>query len=277
MQPNKIQSIKPSAYKGTVFNIEVKDDNTYVTNAFIVHNCDPTRADSSFFDRQRVDSDIATVKQPFRESAGIKYWVDYLPHHRYGIGADTSEGIGRDANTFALFDFGTQPNDIGVLGATYFNNRIPPDLFGHELVRVGREFGNCMIAPENNNTGHATIAAMRGYPAIYMERREGNALIKQTTKYGWRTTKKSKPQMFFEFRKDYNDGMVKIYDINVLKEMRSYTTADLTDTQFGMVTRHFDLLMAVVIGWQMRKYATMNYNYDEDEQQEDLMYPEIGI
>jgi hypothetical protein len=276
MQAHKIQSITRSKYQGNVLNLEVETDNSYVTEAFIVHNCDPSRADSAFFDRLKVDHDISTVRQAHRESAGVKYWVDYQPHHRYGIGADTSEGIGKDANTMALWDFGSQQNDISVLGATYFNNRIPPDLFGHELKRVGQEFGNCIIAPEANNTGHATIAAMRGYPNIFTERKEGNRTIKHTERLGWRTTKKSKPQMLFEFRKDYNDGLIKIYDINVLKEMRSYTTSDLNDTQLGLVTRHFDLFMAVVIGYQMKKYATMSYE-EEDWEEDEPLYSAIGI
>lgn len=238
---------------------------------------DPSRTDASFFDRSRVDADIAAVKQPTRESAGVKYWTNYQPHHRYGIGADTSEGIGKDANTMALFDFGVFDNDVAVLGATYYNNRIPPDLFGHELIRVGQEFGNCIVAPENNNTGHATIAAMRGYPNLYTERREGNQQIKVTEKFGWRTTRKSKPAMLFEFRKDYNDGLIKIYDINVLKEMRSYTTADLNDTQVGLVTRHFDLFMAVVIAYQMRKYAHHSIEEPIDDEDDTLLYPDIGI
>jgi len=238
--------------------------------------CDPSRTDAAFFDRSRIDADIASVKQPNRESAGVKYWGDYLPHHKYGIGADTSEGIGKDANTFALFDFGVFDNDIAVLTATYFNNRIPPDLFGHELARVGSEFGNCIVAPENNNTGHATIAAMRGYPNIFTERKEGNRQIAISERYGWRTTRKSKPAMLFEFRKDYNDGLIKIYDINVLKEMRSYTTADLNDVQVGMVTRHFDLFIAVCIAWQMRKYAQHSF-IEDDVPEEEMYYSEIGI
>lgn len=277
MQAHKIQSITKSKYQGIVLNLEVEADNSYVTEAFVVHNCDPSRTDAAFFDRSRVDVDISAVKQPHRESAGIKYWSDYQPHHRYGIGADTSEGIGKDANTFALFDFGVAPNDVGILVATYFNNRIPPDLFGHELKRIGGEFGNCLIAPEANNTGHATIAAMRGYPNIFTQKNEGNRQIKYTEKLGWRTTRKTKPQMLFDFRKDYNDGLIKIYDINVLKEMRSYTTADLTDTQVGMVTRHFDLLIAVVIAWQMRKHAVFGYNEVELPEEEANLYDEIGI
>lgn len=238
--------------------------------------CDPSRTDASFFDRARVDADIAVAKQAHSESAGIKYWGQYTPHHRFAIGADTSEGIGKDANTAALFDFGVADNDIGTLVATYYNNRIPPDLFGHELVRLGREFGNCLIAPEANNTGHATIAAMRGYPNIYTQRSDGHRQLRVTEKLGWRTTKKTKPQMLFDFRRDYNDGLIKIYDLNVLKEMRSYTTADLTDTQLGMVTRHFDLLIATVIAWQMRKYVT-HETFDDYFEEEEPLYSAIGV
>lgn len=238
---------------------------------------DPSSSDQAFFDRARVDADLDTAKQPDFESAGVKYWGKYQPHHKYAIGADTSEGIGKDANTFALWDFGTFNDDVARLTATYFNNRIPPDLFGHELVRVGREFGNCLIAPEANNTGHATIAAMRGYNNIYMEVKSDSRTIKRTERYGWRTTRKTKPQMLFEFRKDYNDGKLKIYDKNVLKEMRSYTTADLTDTKAGLVTRHFDLLMAVIIGYMMRKYASFTDSYNDDYEEEEPQFSDIGL
>lgn len=233
--------------------------------------CDPTRADSAFFERTRIDQDLTLAKQPHFESAGVKYWGTYLPHHAYGIGADTSEGVGKDACTLALFDL-----THGDLVATYFNNNIPPDLFGHELMRVGREFGNCIIAPEANNTGHATLAAMRDYQNIYAQRVEGKKQLTVTQRLGWRTTRKTKPQMFFEFRTDYNDGKIHIYDKNVLREMRSFTSLDLSETQVGMVTRHFDLLIAVVIAWQMKKYSRIPLIEDETEEETPL-YSAIGI
>jgi len=276
MQSFKIQKIEPSLYKGKVFNLEVEEDNSYVTKSFVVHNCDPTRADTAFFDRILVDNDLSKATQPHTESAGVRYWGTYQPHHIYGIGADTSEGIGRDANTMTAYDFGTHKNDISTVVATYFNNRIPPDLFGNELMRVGREFGNCIIAPENNNTGHATIAVMRGYHNIYSERREGKRELTVSTSLGWRTTRKSKPLMFFEFRKDYNDGLIRIFDKNLLKEMRSFTTMDLTGQQTSMVTRHFDLLMSAVIGYQMRKYATYT-QFDDFIEDDKPLYSDIGL
>jgi len=160
--------------------------------------------------------------------------------------------------------------------ATYFNIRIPPDLFGIELMRVGREFGNCIIATENNNTGHATIAVMRGYHNIYSERREGKRELTVSTSLGWRTTRKSKPLMFFEFRKKYNDGLIRILDKNLLKEMRSFTTMDLTGQQTSMVTRHFDLLMSAVIGYQMHKYATYT-QFNDFIEEDEPPYSDIGL
>lgn len=244
--------------------------------------CDPTRADATFFDRARVDKDIEDmVEQPHRESAGFRYWCDYEPHHIYAIGGDVGEGIGRDASTMALWDFRYQAK-VGpknVLGGTYINKHIAPDLFGKEMARIGSEFGNCLLCPERNNAGHATLSALRGYPNIYTQRDENKRTIKVTERFGWQTNKKTKPQMFFEFRKDYNDGLIEIKDIDVLKEMRAYTTMDLQDSRIGLATRHFDLLTAVVIGYQMKKYATANTNYDDLvwEEEEESLYSDIGL
>lgn len=281
MQTAKIEKIIPSKYTGIVYNIEVEIDNSYITPSFVVHNCDPTRADATFFDRVRVDKDIEDmVKQPDRESAGFKYWGMYEPHHTYAIGADIGEGIGRDASTMALWDFHTLSNTgpQDTLVGTYMNKHLAPDLFGKELMRIGAEFGNCLIAPERNNSGHGTIAAMRGYPLLFNQRDDTKRTIKVTDKFGWITNKKTKPMMFFEFRKAYNDGLIKIHDINVLKEMRAYTSMDLTETKAGLATRHFDLLTAVVIGYQMKKYASASTNYDDDFLWEDEpIYSDIGI
>src|SRR5690606_29501394 len=77
-----------------------------------------------------------------------------------------------------------------------------------------------------------------------------------TNKYGWYTSSTTKYNMFIEFRKDYNEGLIIIKDKDVLNEMKSNSNSDLSENNTGLVTRHFDLLIAVVIAWQMRKVAT---------------------
>ena len=213
--------------------------------------CDPSRSENKFFDIERIEEDIKNAKKPSRESAGVRYWDTYKPHHRYGLGSDHSEGVLLDSNTLALFDFNT-----GELVATQASNEISPDLHAHECMRVGGEFGNCLWAPETNNKcGGVVITTGRDYPNLYREHQEMRAGKKVTSRLGWYTTHLTKTAAFIDFRRDYDDGLVKIYDVDVLKEMKAFTNNDLTDTTTGLITRHFDLLMAVVIAWQMNKYA----------------------
>lgn len=216
--------------------------------------CDPTRVGNKFFDIDRIEADLLAAEEPKRTSAGVRYWGDYMPHHRFGIGGDLSDGIGKDSCALALFNFTT-----GLLTATADDNNTPPDLFTHEIARVGSEFGNCIVAPEINNTcGGIAIHTLKevNYPNIYqlhVEDKAGNVL---STQLGFKTDSKTKPQIFYAFRKDYNDGLIKILDARVLKEMKNFTKADLSDERrTGAVTRHFDLLRSVVIAWKMNDYA----------------------
>lgn len=215
--------------------------------------CSPNRAENKFFDVDRIEKDITLCEAPQSTSAGLKYWKGYLPHHRYGLGSDHSEGIGRDANACCLFDFNT-----GELVASYANNQIAPDLSAHEFARLGNEYGNCVYAPEiNNNCGGIVIATLKalGYSNLYKQINETKLFDDRTEKIGWLTTSKSKPTMFFEFKRDYNDGLIKIYDVELLKEMKAYTNNDIADRATGLITRHFDLLTSACIAWQMKDFA----------------------
>jgi len=219
--------------------------------------CDPAHSQNKFFDLARIDADLQKAKAPTRESASVKYWVDYTPSHRYAMGNDFSEGVGLDSCTLCLFDF-----NFGSVVATYAKNDIAPDLATHEFMRVGREFGNCLIIPETNSKcGGTAITTLRAenYPNIYKQKNVKSIHAKET-KWGWDTNSSTKYMAFYEFRKDYNDGLITIYDANLLKEMRAYTNADLQESAVGLITRHFDLLMAAIIAWQGRKVAVASSN-----------------
>ena len=223
---------------------------------------DPSKSQNKFFDLERLSEDIKRCKDPIRTSAGVKYWINYKPHHRYGLGSDHSEGIRLDSNTCVLIDF-----TAGEVGASYANNEIAPDLSAHEFARVGAEFGNCLWAPEvNNKCGGSVITTAKSipYPNLYRYIPVGRTDEKKSEKFGWETNSKTKYNMLFDLRKDYNDGLIKIYDKNILAEMKAYTNSDLSETQAGLITRHFDLLMALAIAWAMRKHAVKskegNYN-----------------
>ena len=64
-----------------------------------------------------------------------------------------------------------------------------------------------------------------------------------------------------DFRKDYNDGLIKIKDLDLLKEMKMYTEQDLSTTgDSNKITRHFDLLISAIIGWAAKSYQVQEQN-----------------
>jgi hypothetical protein len=82
--------------------------------------------------------------------------------------------------------------------------------------------------------------------------------------------------MFDELRRDFNKGDVVVYDIDILKEMRSFSYGDITESEKSLVTRHWDVLTALAIANQMRKHAFIiksNYTFEE----EPALYDDIGV
>lgn len=241
---------KPTWKKYTAEHIQrIKEDAEDWEGDYL---CDPTSGKDKFFDTAMIDAMLETVKEPIKIVNDVKIWEEYRSQYRYAIGADTSEGIGEDSNTMVVYNFSTDT----VIG-TFHSNEIPPDMLGYEMARLGRLYGECLVAPESNNTGHATIAALRAdhYENIYRETVVDTITQQETKKYGWNTNRKTKPVMWFDFKKDFECGTIKILSKELLEEMRHYTKADFNERTTGIITRHFDLLTAGVIGWQMKQHV----------------------
>lgn len=216
--------------------------------------CEPSAGIDIFFDRQAIKKQARL--EPIRDVSGFKIFHEFNPSHRYGAGADVGGGLGLDHSTSVFWDFTQNPNRVV---ATYKNNLIKPDVFGNELARQCELFGNPIIAPEANNHGHATIAILKlVYNNIFIK--EASPLKTKPTvlsDYGWLTTRATKPKVLFDFKKAVENGEVELSDPALIDEVESYTRDDLMDLEADprLTTRHFDLLQAAAIGWQMRNYA----------------------
>lgn len=236
--------------------------------------CNPQRGGNKYFNVAKIEEDLTRCTEPLRLAAGIKYWDKYKPYNSYGIGGDTSEGKGLDSNAMCLWDFTT-----GTLVASFYDNQIRPDAFAHEMVRVGREFGNCILAPEINNTsGGMVIQVIKDadYPNIHRKTLTDKIGTVLTTSLGWHTNSKTKPQILAEFARDYDNGLIKISDAALLKEMRSFNINDMDDQPASaLATRHFDLLMAAAIGWAMRRYASPAESYQREDMWGDYGYTQV--
>ena len=219
----------------------------------------PYRAEDLFFNRIKVDKAIELARKPEEINAGLYVFEKFKPSSRYGLGADVAEGGGKDHSTTAIIDFTTNE-----LVGTFLDNKIPPDRFADEIVRQAKIYGKCIVAPERNAVGIATVIRLADtYDNIYLDQKQGQIGDPTTKRYGWRTTKESKSQMLFSLKKAFEDGVLKIYDDRVLEELKVYTRSHFQDSA-KTATNHFDLLIAVSIAWQMRDHA--GYPETEDSQ-----------
>lgn len=217
----------------------------------------PAGTAEPFFDRRKVDKDIERVREPMENNGGFRVYKKYNPAHRYAIGGDTSMGVGLDSCASVAMDFDTKPK---LVVGCYDDNRIAPDLFAHELKREGELYGKCLVAPESNGeSGGACVNEFKNiYDNVHMTRSSGKMFDRETKKVGWKTTSSSKAAMLFKFKSDFEDGEIEIWDIKLLKEMRSFTVMDMREDDADPdTTRHFDLLTAACIANMMEEFTVM--------------------
>lgn len=216
--------------------------------------CKPSAGKDVLFNRESVEKQKG--KTPLRETAGFKIYKEFDPSHRIGSGHDVAGGVGLDSSTSVFIDFNIVPAQVC---ATYADNSIKPDVFGHEVKRQTDIFGGCLSAIEKNNHGHTTIAIAKqlGVNQYYTEGKETMINQAQPKEYGWHTNALTKPKMLFAFAKAVEDGLIELNDQDLINECKGYTRNDLIDTENDprLTTRHFDLLIAAAIAWQMKDFA----------------------
>lgn len=216
--------------------------------------CKPSSAKDILFDRDTLDK--MPVLAPIREVNGFKIFQKYNPSHRYGSGHDVAGGVGLDSSTSVFIDFDQLPCQVV---ATYKDNLIKPDIFGHEIGNQSESFGKAIAGVESNNYGHTTILVCRqNRTNLYKTEGKMNQIDKSVpVKYGWETNAATKPKMLFELKKAIEDGLLVLNDKDLISEAKAYSRNELMDKEVDprLATRHFDLLIACAIAWQMRNFA----------------------
>lgn len=218
--------------------------------------CRPDASQDIYFDRTVLDP-MPTL-EPLDNIAGFKIFKKYNPSHRYGGGHDIAGGVGLDSSTSVFIDFSTYPAQVV---GTFYSNTVLPEAFGDEIVAEAKQFGNCIVAPENNKYDQTILKAKQLGANLYKTAQgktiktlsQGNP----TFNYGWNTNSVTKSNMLADLRKAVNDGVLLLNDKDLIQEAKSFTRNDLIDKEPDprLVTRHFDLLTACAIAWQMKDKA----------------------
>lgn len=164
----------------------------------------------------------------------------------YAIGADVAEGL-------AHGDY-----SVGVVGDTEFNTvamwhgHIDPDLFGNELVKLGKYYNQAYIGVESNNHGLTTLRAIQrqDYYNLYYQKTYDKIADDITKKVGWGTNARTKPLMIDKLAEYIRERWIGIYSDKIISEAFTYVIEDngSTNAQNGC---HDDTIMALAIMVQM--------------------------
>lgn len=220
-----------------------------------------------FFDIKPIDERIRVLKAKEWHSKDIKkpgyqskeddwiIWGGFEAGKRYAIAGDVAEGYGLDSSTIEVWNL-----DSGDQVMEFESNQIPPDLLGQYMFArykdAKKEGARVIVVPERNAIGIATVNELKNLNChdIFREKAIDKISDKPVAKYGWHTNSKTKPTMLFDFRRDFQNGLIGINSIPLLREMRSFSNKDVTSTLYDPETsQHHDRLMAALIAWQMRK------------------------
>lgn len=240
---------------------------------------DPSAGGDVLFDRGVLNDQ--DTREVIEELAGLNIFYKFDPSSRYASGHDVAGGVELDHSTTVIIDFDTIPARVV---ATFKNNTIKPETFGDEIKRHADIYGSCLVAPEKNNHGHATIARLK---QIYPIDRIHKTQLKETktndnkrpTEYGWHTNGLTKSKMMYALAKAVEKGLLNLSDKHLINEAKSYSRDDLMDIEIDprLSTRHFDLLIACAIAWQMKDFAIIPKVVEEVVEEEELLHADIGI
>lgn len=207
--------------------------------------------------KQKLQTEPQKPEQSLLQGRLLIY-KSFNPRHRYAVAGDPSQGIGRDSATAQVIDFTTNE-----LVATFEDPDISPTEFGDILAYIGHLYGTCLVAPESNNHGHATVARLVDlqYPNLYQFTTRGTFDDHPTQRIGWMTTQTTKPRMFFELAEAFSDPVspLKVADEATLLEALYYQKEEtniISPLSRKKLSKHFDRLTALAICWQLRNEAT---------------------
>ena len=113
---------------------------------------------------------------------------------QYIIGSDPGGGVGRDSSVAIVFDRATLK-----CCAIFSSNRVDPDFFGAETLRLlGLYYNSALLVVESNNHGGTVLSQLKGglYPNLFVRRDWSKYDGRMVPEYGFRTDTRTRPRIF---------------------------------------------------------------------------------
>ena len=195
-----------------------------------------------FFEKELLNNQLEALPElsESERSQRVRIFAEPEPNAKYVIGADTSEGVGKDRSGAVIREYKTHKHMATITGQyTTWD-------FARELNRYGRKYNNAELGVERNNHGHSVIQALLNeysYPNLYRA---------PDLRYGWVTSPASRTPMLDELQDIHRNGTWSTPDRLVLEEFKSFIVNDAGRAE-AKRGAHDDLVIAEAICWAVRQ------------------------
>lgn len=189
-------------------------------------------ADTDLRDPLPITSLPALLESAARSLGGLSVYAPPAAGVQYAIGGDSSGGGGGDwaAATVRAKVTGEHVATLRV--------QLKPDPFGVAMVDLGRIYNNATLAPERNNHGTATVAAIQNAGVTPWHAPDGKA--------GFLTNTATRPVLLSAYERAIRDRAAITPDRELAAERRTFVVSDDGKPE-AMKGCHDDLVMADAI------------------------------
>lgn len=154
------------------------------------------------------------------EQGYLSLWERPRYSESYVIGADPSEGVGKDAAAAWV-----KNRRNGAYVARIHSKFLPPDEFSNALFLLARYFNNADICFELNNHGFVLkdrLVNTHKYLRLYHRRDVSDLYDSFSDAIGFRTTKQEKERIVSQFVSRIKEGKVKVFCEDFLTEATNF-------------------------------------------------------
>jgi len=177
----------------------------------------------------------------------ISIWKQPESGFTYSIGADVAEGLIEGDYSAGVVGC-NETFDIVAM----WHGHIDADMFGTELVKLGKYYNYAYLGVENNNHGLTTLTTIKKaeYWNLFFTKSYDKITEKMTMKMGWSTTSATKPYMIDKLQEFIREMHLGIYSDLIISECFTYIIEDNGSTN-AQVGCHDDTVMATGIMLQL--------------------------
>ena len=192
-------------------------------------------------------------------------WKEPMDGHEYIIGADCSEGVGKDGDNscFEIID-AISLEQV----AEFYSNLVPPHIFSQIINQIGIYYNTATVVIESNAIGGAVLNSLSndlGYEALYYENKKG------LSKPGVKMSPSNRPLLLETMQHRLTNNTLKINSVRLINELKTFIFSPQKKRAEAIKGKHDDAIMALCLSLYVRDERVRGLPVGSEDASESLV------